>query len=82
MAMGFTPQKPTQRQRLGELPAGLPGSTVERGRRGEERQARGRPVRFLLREGHVVGLRILSHDRGNPDTEVGRSLPGTDRRSR
>jgi hypothetical protein len=27
MAMVFTPQKPTQRDRLGEIPEGLPGST-------------------------------------------------------
>jgi hypothetical protein len=36
MAMVFTPQKPTQRERCGEIPEGLPGSTksvvgVERG---------------------------------------------------
>ena len=27
MAMVLTPQKPTQRKRVGELPEGLPGST-------------------------------------------------------
>jgi len=36
MAMVLTPQKPTQRDRFGEIPEGLPGSTksvvcVERG---------------------------------------------------
>jgi len=55
MAMVLTPQKPTQRTRLGELPEGLPESTLERGRRGEQRQELGRPVRFLLREGSVAG---------------------------
>jgi hypothetical protein len=27
MAMGLTPQKPTQRDRMGEIPEDLPGST-------------------------------------------------------
>ena len=40
MAMVLTRQKPTQRKRYGELPEGLPGSTVERG----------------MREGRVVQL--------------------------
>jgi hypothetical protein len=51
--MVLTRQKPTQRKRYGELPEGLPGSTVERGMRGEKRQELGRPVGFLLREGSV-----------------------------
>src|SRR5262245_54564055 len=38
MAMVLTSQKPTQRNRLGEVPEGLPGSTLERGRREEKRQ--------------------------------------------
>jgi hypothetical protein len=31
MAMGVTPQKPTQRDRMGEIPEGLPGSTTRVG---------------------------------------------------
>ena len=42
-AMVVTLQKPTQRTRCGERPEGLSGSPCERGRRGEKRQARGRP---------------------------------------
>jgi hypothetical protein len=41
-AAALTPQQPTQRQRFGELPEGLSGSTLERGRRGEKRQELGR----------------------------------------
>ena len=67
-AMGFTPQQPTQRQRLGERPAGLPGSTVERGRCGEQRQARGRPGGFQLAGPPGHGIRILSHAWGKPAT--------------
>ena len=48
MAMVLTHQKPIQRKRVGELPEGLPGSTVERGRRGEKRQELGRPCGFQL----------------------------------
>ena len=47
MAMVLTRQKPTERKRLGELPEGLPGSTLERGMRGEKRQELGRPHGFL-----------------------------------
>jgi len=43
MAMALTHQKPLQRKRVGELPEGLPGSTLERGMRGEKRQELGRP---------------------------------------
>ena len=51
MAMVLTPQKPIQRQRFfGELLEGLPGSTLERGRRGEKRQELGRPCWFQLEE--------------------------------
>jgi hypothetical protein len=66
MAMALTPQKPTQRKRLGELPEGLPGSTLERGMRGEKRQELGRPVGFLLREGSVVGHTDLEPRKGKP----------------
>ena len=38
MAMVLTRQKPTQRNRLGEVPEGLPGSTLERGMREKKRQ--------------------------------------------
>ena len=47
MAMALTLQKPTQRKRVGELTEGLPGSTLERGMRGEQRQELGRPHGFL-----------------------------------
>src|SRR5882724_8640413 len=47
MARACTPQKPTPRQRVGAMPEGRLGSTVERGRRGEQRQERGRPHGFL-----------------------------------
>jgi len=46
-AMALTHQKPTQRKRIGELPEGLPGSTLERGMRGEKRQELGRPHGLL-----------------------------------
>ena len=71
MAMVVTPQKPTQRTRLGELPEGLPESTLERGRRGEQRQELGRPVRFRLREGSVAG---------HTDNEPRQGKPGHGRR--
>ena len=66
MAMVLTPQKPTQRERFGELPEGLPGSTLERGRRGEKRQELGRPVGVLRREGSVVGQTDLEPHKGKP----------------
>ena len=66
MAMVLTPQKPTQRTRIGELPEGLPGSTLERGMRGEKRQELGRPVRFLLREGSVAGHMDIEPHKGKP----------------
>ncbi len=66
MAMVLTPQKPTQRTRLGERPEGLPGSTLERGMRGEKRQELGRPVRFLLREGSVAGHMDIEPHKGKP----------------
>jgi hypothetical protein len=76
--MVLTTQKPTQRDRLGEIPEGPPGSTksgvgVERSVRNlggppgscRARETRGKPSQ---------GIRIMSHGRGNPDTDVGRSL--------
>src|SRR5437867_732301 len=66
MAMVLTPQKPTQRTRSGERPEGLPGSTLERGMRGEKRQELGRPVGFLLREGSVAGHTDLEPHKGKP----------------
>src|SRR5882724_8155384 len=78
MAMVLTPQKPTQRDRFVEIPVGPPGSTksvvcVERRIRNlggtpgscNERETRGKPSQ---------GIRIMSHRRGNPDPDVGRSL--------
>ena len=53
---------------FGELPEDLPGSTVERGRRGEKRQARGRPGRCQPAGTPGHGIRILSHAGGNPAT--------------
>src|SRR5213593_4352167 len=41
--------KPTQRDRQGEFPEGLPGSTLERGRREEKRQELERPSPLLAR---------------------------------
>jgi len=66
MARVLTPQKPIQRERFGKLPEGLPGSTLERGRRGEKRQERGRPVRFRLREGSVARHTDLEPHKGKP----------------
>ena len=53
MAMTLTHQKPIQRKRVGELPEGLPGSTLERGMRGEKRQELGRPHGFLVQVGRT-----------------------------
>lgn len=66
MAMVLTPQKPIQRTRLGERPEGLPGSTLERGMRGEKRQELGRPVGFRLREGSVARHTDLEPHKGKP----------------
>jgi hypothetical protein len=70
MAMVLTRQKPTQRKRVffGELPEGLPGSTLERGMRGEKRQELGRPCGFQLAGKLWHGIRILSHALGKPST--------------
>ena len=51
---------------FGELSEGLSGSTLERGRRGEKRQELGRSVRFLLREGSVVGHTDIEPRQGKP----------------
>src|SRR5205823_14235534 len=66
MAMVLTPQKPTQRKRYGERPEGLPGSTLERGMRGEKRQELGRPVGFRLRAGSVARHTDLEPRKGKP----------------
>jgi hypothetical protein len=78
MAMVLTRQKPTQRKRWGELSEGLPGSTKSVGC--VERSVRnlGDPSGSDSRKAGAQGIRILSHARGNPDTEVGRSLPATE----
>jgi hypothetical protein len=78
LARVVTPQKPTQRERCGEIPEDLPGSTksVVGGERSvrkgggptgscRERETRGQAAQ---------GIRIMRHGRGNPDTEGGRSL--------
>ena len=48
MAMVLTTQKPTQRNRQGEVPEGLPGSSLERGMRERKRRELGRSYRFLI----------------------------------
>ena len=48
MAMVLTSQKPTQRNRPGEVPEGLPGSSLERGMRERKRRELGRSYRFLI----------------------------------
>jgi hypothetical protein len=78
MARDLTPQKPTPRDRFGEIPEDLPGCTkrVVGGERSvknwggpagsdRERETRGKSSH---------GLRIMSHGRGNPDPDGGRSL--------
>jgi hypothetical protein len=66
MAMALTLQKPRQRTRFGERPEGLPGSPLERGRRGEKRQELGRPWRFQRAGTPWQGLRLRSHAGGKP----------------
>ena len=66
MAMALTLQKPTQRTRLGERPEGLPGSTLERGMRGEKRQELGSPVGFRLREGRGARQTAIEPHKGKP----------------
>ena len=78
MAMVVTHQKPPQRKRFGELPEGLPGSTKSVGC--VERSVRnlGDPSGSDCGKAVAHGIRILSHAKGNLDTEVGRSLPATE----
>lgn len=78
MAMVLTRQKPTQRKRVGELSEGLPGSTKSVGC--VERSVRnlGDPSGSDWGQAVAHGIRIMSHARGNLDTEVGRSLPDTE----
>ena len=66
MAMVLTPQKPTQRDRDGKISKGLPGSTLERGRRGEKRQERGRPGRVRRRESRGARQTDLEPRKGKP----------------
>jgi len=49
-AMVLTSQKPIQRNHFGEVPEGLPGSTLEHGMCEEKHQELGRPCLFLLVE--------------------------------
>jgi hypothetical protein len=81
MAMALTLQKPGQRKRFGELPEGLPGSTLERGMGGEKRQELGRPCRFQLEGTPWQGIRIMSHALGKPSTQ-GRPDPKPRRQSK
>ena len=76
--MVLTGQKPTQRApRKGECSEGLPGSTksvgcVERNVRdlGDPGDSWTAEVSGALAQ----GIRMLSHEKGNPDTEVSRTL--------
>ena len=58
------------RFRRGEIPEGLPRSLAP-GMGKEKRRELERSHRFL---GERQGMRIMSHDRGNPETEVCRNL--------
>ena len=76
--MLLTRQKPIQTDRKGEVCEGLSGSTksvvcVERSVRNL-----GGPSGSDCGQAGSHGIRIVSHARGNLDTEVGRSLPDTD----
>ncbi len=64
--MVLTLQKPTQRTRVGERPEGRPGSTLERGMRGEKRQELGRLEGFRLREGSVTRHTDIEPRKGKP----------------
>ena len=70
MAMVLTAQKPTRRNREGEVPEGLPGSTLERGMCGERRRELGRPWRFLScwKDGREVDARdtVTEPRKGKP----------------
>ncbi len=48
MAMVLTSQKPTQKDRQGEVSEDLPESTIERGMRERGRRELGRFFRFLI----------------------------------
>ena len=77
MAMVLTGQKPTQRARYGKCSEGLAGSTKNVGC--VERDVRnlgdpGSSWTLEASEASTQEIRILSHERGNPDTEVGRTL--------
>ena len=77
MAMVLTGQKPTQRARYGKCSEGLPGSTKSVGC--VERSVRnlGGPGSSWTKERSGASTqekRILSHIRGNPETEEGRTL--------
>ena len=79
---GFNaPEAYTEGSRWGD-PRGSAGVHKERGMRGEKRQKLGRPERFLTQgtggNTGAQGIRIMSHGRGNPDTDVGRSLNGVE----
>ena len=77
-AMLLTRQKPIQTDRKGEVCEGLSGSTKSVGC--VERSVRnlGGPSGSDWGKAGSHGIRILSHARGNLDTEVGRSLPDPD----
>jgi hypothetical protein len=77
MAMVLTGQKPTQRAHYGECSEGLPGSTKSVGC--VERNARnlGDPSGSWtpkMSGASTQEKRIVCHIRGNPETEVGRTL--------
>jgi hypothetical protein len=72
--MVLTSQKPKQRMRLGEHPEGLSGSTKSAVCVARSIRNLGDPSGSCLGDVLGDGIRILSHARGNPDTEVGRSL--------
>ena len=71
MAMVLTAQKPTQRDRNGEVSEGLPGSNLERGMCGEKRQELGRPEEFLI--GQRVGIPATGEQVDKPKQKVGES---------
>jgi len=77
--MVLTSQKPKQRMRLGEHPEGLPGSTKSAVYVARSIRNLGDPSGSCLGEVLGNGIRLLSHARGNPDTEVGRSLSHSSR---
>ena len=68
MATSSNQRKPTQTNRYGKNGKGLSESTLERGMLVERCQELGRPYMFLYL---FKGIGVLSHKRGNPDTEIG-----------